>query len=149
MKKNEQKSKEMSSSPLVHPDLVPIVFLTALAALLIQICMARVGAARGKFKIPAPRTDGPDDFLKIFRTHQNQIEGTAIFLPALWAAALSFSPVLAFRLGLAWIAARVLFIWGYSQKNPERRIYGLVPGVLIQTSLSVLAIYATAKDLFF
>lgn len=113
----------------VYPALV-----TWLAMALYFWTMYRVGGARAKYQVPPPRTDGPDDFLRVFRVQQNTLEQLVLFLPALWLFALFISHLWAGVLGLIWLVARVLYALAYTQSAEKRLppfIFALVTTVVL------------------
>lgn len=96
--------------------------------------MARVGGARGKYKVQPPCTDGPEEFRRVFRAQQNTLEQLVLFLPSLWLFALYISPVWAAVLGAVWVVARVWYVLGYSQAAEKRRppfIFAMVTTVVL------------------
>ena len=79
-----------------------------------------VGKARARYKIHAPATTGNPVFERVFRAHQNTVENTVIFLPALWLFASYVSGLWAGALGAVWIAARVWYAAAYQQDAGKR-----------------------------
>ena len=69
--------------------------LTLATLALLFGCVWYVGAARGKYKVAAPATTGPEPFERAFRVQMNTLENAVLFLPALWLATLYFSPRIA------------------------------------------------------
>jgi len=59
------------------------------------------------------------------RAHGNYVEGLASIVTFTTAAALTFSPLVAARLGAAYIVGREVYAWGYSRGGPNARIYGV------------------------
>ncbi|MEQ9520600.1 MAG: MAPEG family protein [Parvibaculum sp.] len=122
-------------------NLLPLTSLVTLATLLIYFWMARqVGVARGKHDVPAPRTDGPDAFLRVQRVHANTMEGLLLFLPVLWLFAFAYGDVLAAVIGVFYPIGRILFAQGYYQAADKRGrgfLVGLVAtGILFLGSLA-------------
>ena len=61
--------------------------LVTLATLLLLFgCVWLVSAARGRHKVRAPATTGPEEFERAYRVQMNTLENAVIFLPALWLA---------------------------------------------------------------
>lgn len=97
--------------------------LVTLATLLLLIwCGWLVGKARGKYQVPAPATTGPDDFERVFRVQMNTLENSVLFLPALWLAAIYFSPRVAAILGAVWVASRIWYAIGYASSAKARHV---------------------------
>lgn len=119
----------MSNILYVYPALV-----TWLAMAMYFWTMFLVGRARAKHKVPPPRTDGPDDFLRVFRVQQNTLEQLMLFLPGLWLFAAFVSPLWAGVLGAVWLVARVSYVVGYSQSVDKR----LLPFVFAMVTTVVL-----------
>ncbi len=95
----------------------PALITLATLALLFG-CIWYVGAARGRYKVSAPATTGPEPFERAFRVQMNTLENTVIFLPALWLAAFYFSPRIAAAVGAVWVVARVWYAFAYA-RNPR------------------------------
>lgn len=88
--------------------------LSTFAALLTYCWfLLKVGQARRKFGVEAPRTTGNADFERIFRVQQNTVEQLVLFLPSLWIFGFYVSDMLAGLLGLGWTAARALYAAEY------------------------------------
>lgn len=79
-----------------------------------------VGAARGKYNVPAPQTTGNPDFERRFRVQQNTLEQIVIFLPALWLFSTFVSPIYGAGLGGLWIVGRIVYAIGYYQEAKKR-----------------------------
>ena len=62
--------------------------------------LLKVGHARRKFGVEAPKTTGNADFERIFRVQQNTVEQMVLFLPSLWIFGFYVSDMLAGLLGL-------------------------------------------------
>lgn len=95
--------------------------LITLGVLVLLFMLAwNVGRARAKYKIKAPATTGDPAFERVFRAHQNTIENTVMFLPALWLFAAFVNGMWAGMLGAVWIAARVWYAATYQQEAGKR-----------------------------
>jgi glutathione S-transferase len=88
-----------------------------------------VGAARGKFKVPAPATTGHPDFERVLRVQANTLEQLAITLPALWLFAISLDDRIAGVLGLVFVIGRILYGLGYRAAAEKRGSGFLVGGI--------------------
>ena len=113
-----------------------LVTLAALA--LLYGCAAYVGRCRGRYKVPAPATTGPAEFERAFRVQMNTLENAVIFLPALWLAALYFSPRIAAVAGAVWVAARVWYAIAYARSPKSRG----APFVIAYSAWAVLMLLA-------
>lgn len=123
---------------------------TLLAALEHTILQLRVGKARHDYKI-FPPSMGEDnvEFRKVLRTHENHGENLHIFLPALWIATLaSKSDTYIGGAGIAWVAARAAYAWGYSQEAPKWRAPGFKVALLLQNGLLLTGLAFAGKALY-
>ncbi|MBG52079.1 MAG: MAPEG family protein [Parvibaculaceae bacterium] len=130
---------------------LPLTSLVTISTLLIYFWMARqVGVARGKYEVPAPRTDGPEAFLRVQRVHGNTMEGLLLFLPALWIFAFAYGDVAAAAIGLFYPVGRIIFARGYYQAADKRGrgfMIGLVAtGILLLGDL--VAALASIADIY-
>jgi glutathione S-transferase len=117
------------------PFAYPLTGLVTLVALAVYFWMAfKVGKARGTFGIPAPRMDGPDDFLRVLRVHGNTAEGLLLFLPSLWLFALTIGDMWAALVGVFFPIGRVVYARGYYAEALKRST-GFTIGIL---SIAVL-----------
>ena len=64
---------------LIFPGIV-----SALALLVYYYTLFESGRARGRYNVPAPSHDGPEDYQRYVRAHVNTLEHLALFLPGLW-----------------------------------------------------------------
>lgn len=89
--------------------------ILATFAALLTYCwfLLKVGQARKKFGVEAPKTTGNTDFERVFRVQQNTVEQMVLFLPSLWIFGFYVSDMLAGLLGLGWTAARALYAAEY------------------------------------
>jgi glutathione S-transferase len=95
--------------------------LITLATGVLHFALAwNVGRARAKYGIRAPAIAGNADFERVFRVHMNTIEGTIMFLPALWVYAAFVSETWSAALGAVWVAARVWYAIAYQQNAAKR-----------------------------
>jgi glutathione S-transferase len=104
----------MVTAEMVPEKIMRFTILSTFAALLTYCWfLLKVGQARKKFGIEAPKTTGNADFERVFRVQQNTVEQLVLFLPALWIFGFYVSDMLAGLLGLGWTAARVLYAAEY------------------------------------
>src|SRR6267154_6221310 len=97
--------------------------VTCLAILFYFFTSTKVARARASFGIKAPAISGNPDFERVFRVQANTLEWMPVFLPSLWLFAIYIGDGLAAGIGLVWIAARIVYIIGYSQAA-HKRSYG-------------------------
>lgn len=89
----------------------------------------RVAAARGRFNVTLPATNGNADFERMFRVHMNTLEWMPTFLVPLWLCAIYLNDIIAAALGVVWIGGRVLYFTGYSKAVQKR-----LPGFFVQSA---------------
>jgi uncharacterized MAPEG superfamily protein len=112
--------------------------LTLATLALLFGCAWYVGAARGKYKVAAPATTGPEPFERAMRVQMNTIENAVIFLPALWLATLYASPRIAAALGAVWVVARAWYAVAYA-REPKTRGAPFVTAFAAWGALMILA----------
>ncbi|MFN4354671.1 MAPEG family protein [Parvibaculum sp.] len=127
----------------------PLTGLVTIITLIVYFWMAfKVGKARAAFGIPAPRMDGPDDFLRVLRVQGNTAENLLLFLPAIWLFALTVGDIWAAAIGIFYPVGRVLYARGYyaaALKRSTGFTVGLASTViLLLGSLIALAMEAAA-----
>lgn len=121
-----------------------IILLSLIQAI---VFMGLVGAARGKYNIQAPKTDGHEDFERVFRVQQNNLENLIVFLPALWLAASYTNAPIAAALGAVYLIGRSYYAYCYI-KEPRTRSVGMVTGFLSTVALTVMALGGVLMSLF-
>lgn len=115
------------------PALVTLATLTLLFG-----CAWYVSYARGRYKVRAPATTGPEEFERAYRVQMNTLENTVLFLPALWLAALYFSPRIAAAIGAVWVVSRVWYSVAYA-RNPKSRGAPFTIAYIAWAALMILA----------
>lgn len=99
----------------------PYASLATIACLAVYTVLAfNVGGARVKYKVPAPATDGPPEFLVRLRVQMNTLEQLALALPAIWLCAIWVGDLWAGLGGAIWALGRVLYARGY-YADPKKR----------------------------
>ena len=99
----------------------PLTALATLAAIFVYFyCMIKVGRTRMKLDIKAPAMDGPDEFLRVNRVHQNTVEQLIMHLPALWLFAAAWGDLWAGILGFIFVIGRMIYARGYYQAAEKR-----------------------------
>jgi len=117
---NVLRGREKSMDELIFPGIV-----SALALLVYYYTLFESGRARGRYNVPAPSHDGPEDYQRYVRAHVNTLEHLALFLPGLWLFTFAVSPLYAGLIGLLWPLGRLLYARGYYQSS-EKRMLGLL-----------------------
>lgn len=110
-----------------------VTLVSGLALLTYYFTLLIAGLARVRFKIPAPSHEGPEDYVRRVRAHQNTLEHLVLFLPGMWLFALTVSPVWAAAIGAIWPPARLAYAIGYHRAADKRRIgiYVSMPPIYI------------------
>lgn len=105
---------------LAYPGIV-----SGLALLVYYFTLYQSGMARGKFDVPAPSHEGPEEYTRYVRAHLNTLEHLVLFLPGLWLFSMAVSPLWAAGIGMLWPIGRLLYALGY-YRAPEKRTIGLL-----------------------
>ena len=98
--------------------------LSSVALLVYYFTLFKSGMARGRFEVAAPSHDGPEEYVRHVRAHQNTVAHLVMFLPGLWLFALAVDPIWAAGIGAIWPVGRLMYALGY-YKAPEKRSIGL------------------------
>ncbi|MBX3508796.1 MAG: MAPEG family protein [Parvibaculum sp.] len=124
----------------------PLTGLVTIITLIVYFWMAfKVGKARAAFGIPAPRMDGPDDFLRVLRVQGNTAENLLLFLPAIWLFALTVGDIWAAGIGIFYPVGRVLYARGYYAEALKRST-GFTVGLAATMILLLGALIALAME---
>jgi len=100
-----------------------IEIVIAFALLQLTYFALRVGAARGKYQVPAPATTGHDIFERYHRVHMNTLEQLVVFVPAIWLFGTYISQTWGAALGVVYLIGRMLYLRGYVA-DPKKRSLG-------------------------
>ena len=114
-----------------------LALVTAVSLLGFLALSFLVGQARLRHGVKPPSCEGPPAFLQVLRAQQNTIEFLLAFLPLLWLFGIFVGPTIALVLGSAGLSARVLFVVGYLQTDPSKRIPGFVLGLLVTITMGL------------
>ncbi len=99
----------------------PLTALATVAALCVYcFCFAKVGQARSKHEVKAPSIEGPEDFQRVFRVHQNMVEQMIFHLPAMWLFAAAWGDFWAGLLGFVFVIGRIVYAFGYYEAAEKR-----------------------------
>ena len=121
--------------------------VTILAVVLTFMFSGRVGAARGKGGVEAPKTTGSEEFDRAFRVHYNTIEQLVIFLPVLWLATAVIGDVWAAAVGAVWLAGRVVYASAY-MKDPASRAPGMFMSIIPTGILALSSLWGVLRQFF-
>lgn len=114
----------------------PFTAIVVILSLFVYIWVAmQVGAARGKYNVPAPLVDGPPEFQRVFRVHMNTLEQLILFLPAVVIFAAAWGDHVTAVIAAAWPIGRVLYAVRY-YKAAEKRGPGF--GISFLSSMALL-----------
>jgi glutathione S-transferase len=105
---------------------VYVGLVSCLALLVYYFTMLKAGMARGRFGVEAPAHEGPEEYNRYVRAHQNTLEHLVLFLPGLWLFAVAVDPLWAAGIGAVWPVARLMYALGYYRAVQQR-----MPGLLI------------------
>jgi len=94
--------------------------VTILTLILFYILSVNVGVARAKYKVPAPKITGDENFERVFRVQQNTLEQLIVFIPSLWIFSIFVNAIAANILGGIWVVGRILYAWGYYAEAGKR-----------------------------
>jgi uncharacterized membrane protein YecN with MAPEG domain len=108
--------------------------IVLLALLQYVFFTARVGQARGKYKVSAPECSGDETFDRMFRVHQNTMEQLVIMIPAAYAFAWYVSGLWVLVPGAAFILGRFMYSSEYI-KDPASRTPGMALTLLANAVL--------------
>ena len=125
----------------------PLTTLAILIALLVYFGLgAVVGAARGKFNVPAPLSSGHPEFDKRNRVHMNTLEQLVIVVPAaMFAAPVLGDPITA-MVALVWSVGRLLYARSY-YADPAKRSLGFMLTILPSFILIIAAAWGAIRAL--
>ena len=84
-----------------------------------------VGQARQKYGVKAPAISGHDEFERVFRVQMNTLEQLVCFLPALFPAAIYWSPIFAAIAGVVYLIGRIIYRQSYIS-DPSTRTLGFM-----------------------
>ncbi len=113
-----------------------VAIVTALLFLQVMFFAFQVGKMRGKHGVKAPSVDGPEEFLRAHRVHQNTLEQLTIVVISMWMFAYLLSSTIAAALGLVFFIGRFVYRAEYLA-DPSSRAPGFVAGYL---SMAVLVL---------
>lgn len=102
----------------------PLTTLAVALALIVYLALGTlVGAARGKWNVPAPASAGHPEFDKRYRVQMNTLEQLALFLPAVLIAAPVLGDAVTAGFGFVWSLGRIVYARAYFV-DPAKRSLG-------------------------
>ncbi|BFZ23772.1 hypothetical protein BsWGS_26811 [Bradybaena similaris] len=102
--------------------------------------------SRQKFQIKVPDTNGPAEFNRTYRAHQNTLEYYTLSLACLWISAIFFHPVPASLAYFGYLVGRQMYFWGYV-KDVDNRISGFYISIKCLVVLFALSIWGVTHKL--
>ncbi len=121
--------------------------VTLLTLLVVFVLAYQVARARSKYKVSVPNIQGPEEFMRVFRTHANSVEFLVIFLPLLWITALATRDEIAAIIGVFWPISRIIYALGYYQ-DAKKRLPGFVMGAGVIVLLFIISAIQIVRSLF-
>lgn len=106
----------------------------------------RVGIARGKYGIKAPKTTGDETWERLYRVQENTLEQLIMFIPGMIAFAFYVSATWSLLPGLVFLVGRQLYSYEYISK-PESRTPGMAMTLLANAALVIGALVAVLLKL--
>jgi uncharacterized MAPEG superfamily protein len=107
----------------------------------------RVGIARGKYGVDAPKTTGNEIWERLYRVQQNTMEQLILFIPAMLAFSAYLSTRWALVPGIVFLVGRQLYSWEYVSKPPSRTP-GMALTLLANTVLLAGALAGVGMKIF-
>lgn len=122
-----------------------LVILLALAQF--TFFSTRVGIARGKYNVDAPKTSGDETWERLYRVQQNTMEQLVIFIPAMLAFSFYLSGLWVLVPGAIFLLGRQLYSYEYIS-NPASRVPGMALTLLANAVLLIGALVGVFLALF-
>ena len=94
--------------------------LSSVALLVYYFTLFKAGMARGKYNVAAPSHEGPEEYVRRVRVHQNTMEHLVLFLPGLWLFSVAVDPIWAAGIGVLWPIGRLWYAFGYYEAAEKR-----------------------------
>lgn len=84
----------------------------------------RVGSARPRYHVDAPKTEGNENWERLFRVQMNTLEQLIVFVPGMMLFSTYASDLWALIPGVLFIVGRQLYAMEYV-KDPKTRVPGM------------------------
>lgn len=107
----------------------------------------RVGMARGKYGVKAPKTSGDETWERIYRVQQNTLEQLVVFVPTMIAFSMYVSNRWVVLPGLLFLVGRQLYSYEYVS-NPDSRTPGMALTMLANVVLLIGALIGLLMKMF-
>lgn len=125
----------------------PLTTLAVVLALIVYLVLGTlVGAARGKWNVPAPLSSGHPEFDKRYRVHMNTLEQLALFLPGVLLAAPVLGDAITAGIALVWSLGRALYARAYFG-DPAKRSLGFALTAFPSLALIVAGAWGAIRTL--
>ncbi|UTA46891.1 MAPEG family protein [Simiduia sp. 21SJ11W-1] len=122
------------------------IAIILLALIQYMIFSGRVGWARAKYGVAAPKTVGHEIFERIYRVQVNTLEQLMIFIPATLAFSIYVHSFWVWVPGVAFLLGRILFARFY-ERAPEKRAVGFAMGFLANVVMVLWSLTAISISL--
>jgi uncharacterized membrane protein YecN with MAPEG domain len=99
-------------------DITALIILLALAQYL--FFSLRVGAGRARHGVKAPKTEGDEQWERLYRVQMNTLEQLIVFVPGMMLFASYASAQWAWLPGVAFLVGRQLYAWAYVRDPASR-----------------------------
>lgn len=107
----------------------------------------RVGSARPKYHVEAPKTEGNETWERLFRVQMNTLEQLIVFVPGMMLFASYASAQWAWIPGILFIIGRQLYAMEYL-KEPKTRVTGMALTLFANAALLGGGLIGVVMDLF-
>ena len=107
----------------------------------------RVGGARSKYNVTAPKTTGDENWERLFRVQQNTMEQLVIFIPTMVTFSLYVSALWGLVPGILFLLGRQLYSYQYVNK-PGGRVPGMAMTLLANAVLLVGSLIGLLLKIF-
>jgi glutathione S-transferase len=133
---------------MMSDEALALMALMTLAMLLVYMWTGLlVGRARKQMDVPAPATQGPDAFNRLYRAHVNTLEQLVLALPSFWIFNLFESTRWTALLMMVWCAGRIVYVLAYI-RDADRRSTGFMIS-FVAMAIAMLGSVYFAVDLLF
>ena len=122
--------------------------LTIIIALIQYVYFSvRVGSARPKYDVVAPKTEGNETWERLFRVQMNTLEQLIVFVPGMMLFASYASAKWAWIPGALFIIGRQLYAMEYV-KEPKTRVTGMALTLFANAALLGGGLIGVVMELF-
>ena len=107
----------------------------------------RVGAARNKYGVNAPKTSGDENWERLHRVQQNTMEQLVLFVPTMLTFSFYVSAMWGLLPGILFLAGRQLYSYQYINK-PGGRVPGMSMTLLANAALLIGSLIGVLLKIF-